>query len=320
MATTLKSKHRARIIPLLVFVALVAKSPAQETVFHSVVHLVTLTFSVRNTAGQVAPGLNADDFVIYEDGVPQTISSFAREDQLPLSIGLLVDVSDSQSKFIKQHLKDVESFLDAILRPQDQAFAICFGDHIRVVSDLTAAPAQVVDGLKKFDKSGGSVFPELAADPTREGGTALYDAVVASIDGKLTGIQGRRRALILFTDGEENSSAHDEMEAVAAAQDADVLVYAVRYTETHHGQLSAHNRQGIAALHHLAGNTGGTDFDALHTNLPEAFRQIAEELRSLYSISYHSTNKASDGSFRKVVVEAKPEGLTVRAKSGYYAR
>lgn len=156
-------------------------------------------------------------------------------------------------------------------------------------------------------------------DPTRSGGTALFDAVYSSVEEELSRTSARRRVLILFTDGEENSSAHDEVEAIAAAQGADVLVYAVRYTQIHHDKLTASNHQGIAILKHLTAQTGGADFDGLTTDLPQAFRQIADELRSQYSISYYSTNKANDGSFRKVVIEPTQSTLSIRARSGYYA-
>ena len=291
---------------------------AQQTVFHSEVHLVTLTFSVHDAAGKLVSGLNQEAFQVFEDGVPQKIVSLGSEAELPLNIGLLVDASDSQSKLLKRHTKDVELFLQQILRPQDQVFAIGFGDHIRLVTDLTTSPAQVIDGLTAYDKGKGE-FPELNPDPTRSGGTALFDAVYSSVQEKLSNASGRRRVLILFTDGEENSSAHDEVEAIAAAQGADVLVYAVRYTQIHHDKLTAGNHQGMAILKHIAAQTGGFDFDGLTTDLPQAFGQIADELRSQYSISYYSTNKVNDGSFRKVVILPAQAGLTVRARSGYYA-
>jgi len=98
-----------------------------------------------------------------------------------------------------------------------------------------------------------------------------------------------------------------------------VLVYAVRYTQIHHDKLTASNHQGIAVLKNVAAQTGGADFDGLNTDLSQDFRQIADELRSQYSIGYYSSNKANDGSFRKVVIEPTPAGLTIRARSGYYA-
>jgi len=292
---------------------------AQETVFHSEVHLVNMTFSVRGPDGKMAAGLGADDFDVLEDGVAQTIRFFAREDQLPLSIGLIVDASSSQDKFIKRHQHDIETFLKGILRSSDQAFAVCFGNHLRLVSDATSSPSQIIDGLRNFDKGNGD-FPEIGPKEERDLGTALYDAIYFSVEEKLRGENNRRRALILFTDGEENSSEHDLIDAISAAQDSDVLIFAVRYTEMKHGAMNARNKYGMRVLGHLASQTGGSDFDGLHTDLPEAFQQISDELRSLYSIAYQSTNKMQDGTFRKVVIQPKKSDLKVRSKAGYYAR
>ena len=287
-------------------------------VFHAETHLVTLTFSARDGGGHFVDKLGNDDFSVYEDGVEQNLNVFSRESELPLTLGLLIDASPSQKKFLDQHLRDIQVFLGSILRPQDKAFAVCFGDHLRLVSDLTSDPAAIIAGLEKYKKSGD--FPELTPDDSRSGGTAVYDAIFGSVSEKMATITAHRKALIMFTDGEENSSAHDEIDAIAEAQSADVLVYAVRYTEMKHNKLSAENRQGITGLHHITEQTGGRDFDALHTDLPETFKAIGDELRSVYSIGYYSTNKTHDNTFRKIVIEPHVEGVMVRAKSGYYAK
>jgi Ca-activated chloride channel family protein len=296
---------------------------AQEPTFKNEVHLIDLTFSVRRANGTLVGGLTRDDFQITEDGVPQKIAFFSRENDLPLTLGLIVDVSDSQTRFIKRHHKDIGKFLNTVLGPNDEAFTICFGNHLRLTNDATSSIPEIMDGLQRFDK-GDRNFPELAPEDKRDaqsgGGTALYDAIYYSVQQKLAGTSGRRRALILFTDGEENSSAHDLLDAIGAAQDADTLIYAIRYTEGTERRLTPHSRQGIAALHHLSSETGAADFDALHTDMSEAFEQIAQELRSLYSVAYHSTNRVRDGAFHKVVITTTDPSLKVRARTGYYAR
>lgn len=294
---------------------------AQETaapLVRTETHLANFTFSVRRADGTLVQGLNREDFQIAEDGVPQTIAFFGKEAEMPLTLGLIVDASDSQSKFYKRHRKDIQKFLETVVRPQDEVFSICFGNHLRLSNDNTASTAAVLDGLERFDK-GERKFPELATDDDREGGTALYDAIYYSIGEKLEKAQGRRRALILFTDGEENASAHDLLEAIDAARDNDTLIFAIRYTNEKESH-SAHAQQGTAALRHLAEETGGADFDALHTNVRDAFEQIAEQLRSLYSIAYHSTHPRRDGSFHRVVITTENNNYTVRSRTGYYAR
>lgn len=296
---------------------------AQEPTFKSETHLIDFTFSVRRPEGSLVSGLTRDDFRITEDGVPQKIAFFGKDTDLPLTLGLIVDVSDSQSKFIKRHHKDIEAFLQTVLGPADQAFTVCFGNHLRLTNDATASIPAVLDGLQRFDK-GERKFHELAPEDKREdqsgGGTALYDAIFYSVRDRLAAAHGRRRALILFTDGEENASAHDLLDDIGAAQDADTLIYAIRYPDDEKAKLTPHARQGIAALHHLSTETGGSDFDAVHTDLKDAFQQIGQELRSLYSVAYHSTNHARDGAFHKVVITAQDESLKVRARTGYSAR
>lgn len=292
---------------------------AQMTTFHSETRLVTLTFSARDPQGHFVGTLGQDDFSVLEDGVEQKVHMFSRESELPLTLGLLVDASPSQQKFLKDHLRDIQLFLASVLRPQDKAFVVCFGDHLRLVSDFSSDAAQITAEMAKYDK-GTKDFPELEPDDTRDGGSAVYDSIYASVTEKLGSSQARRKALILFSDGEENASSHDEIDTIAAAQAADTLVYAIRYTQVKHHKLSAENRHAIAGLDHITEQTGGRQFDALHINLNEAFHQIGEELRSVYSIGYYSTNKTLDHTFRKVVVEPHVDGMTVRAKTGYYAQ
>ena len=318
----------SRLLPLSVFLpvlclaaAIPTASPALEQLaatFKSETHLVNFTYSVRRPDGTLAGSLSRDDFQVTEDGVPQTIAFFGKESDLPLTLGLIVDASDSQSHFFKRHRQDIEKFLKSILHPGDQVFTVSFGNHLRLTNDLTADPANVLDGLERFDK-GERKFPELGPEEEREGGTALYDAVFYAVNERSNQAQGRRHALILFTDGEENSSAHDLLDAIDAARETDTLIYAIRYTD-HKEIKTPHARQGVATLHHLALETGGADYDALHSNLGEDFRQIADELRSLYSIAYHSTNHKADATFRRVQISTADKSLVVHARTGYYAR
>jgi Ca-activated chloride channel family protein len=148
----------------------------------------------------------------------------------------------------------------------------------------------------------------------------LNDAVFYSVTEKMTGIEHRRKVLVVFSDGEENSSEHDLVDTIEAAQDADVLVYAIRYTETGHGKMNARDRYGVRELDHLTAQSGGKAYDAHAMKVSQAFAEIAGELRSLYGVGYQSTNKERDAAFRKVVIRGRREGLVVRARAGYYAR
>ena len=110
------------------------------------------------------------------------------------------------------------------------------------------------------------------------------------------------------------------LDAIEAAETNDVLLFAVRYTEIGKDGPNARNKYGMRVMERIARETGGADFDAREKGLRENFRQIGEELRSSYELSYHSTNPASDDSFRKIAIRVKQPGLQVRAKTGYYAR
>src|SRR3954469_3860547 len=105
------SIHLTRYLAAALLAVLAPYAGSQETVFKAEVHLVNVSFNVRSGDGKLIPGLTADDFDVYEDGVLQKVSSFANEGQLPLTLGLIVDASSSQDKFLKQHSKDIEIFL-----------------------------------------------------------------------------------------------------------------------------------------------------------------------------------------------------------------
>lgn len=287
--------------------------------FRAEVSLVNISAVVRSADGQLLKDLSKDDFEILEDGVGQSIRFFAREAELPLNLGLVIDVSGSQGQFLKKHNHDVEAFLKAVLRPSDRVFTVCFGNHLRLVSDGAASGSEVVDALERFRKSSDR-FPEIGPKEHRELGTALFDAVYFSVEEKLKPAGQGRRALIIFSDGEENSSEHDLLDAIEAAQDTDTLLFCIRYTQMSHGELSARNRYGIRVMEHMAGRTGGAEFDGLASDLKIVFARIGSELRAMYQIGYVSSNSNHDGSFRKLTVRSKQPGAIVRAKTGYYAR
>ena len=292
---------------------------AQETfTYKTETHLIDSTVSVHDAQGGLVQGLTAEDFRIIEDGVPQTIRFFAHDKDLPLSIGLLIDASGSQEKFVKAHEHDIATFLHEVVEPRDEAFAVCFGNHLRLISDYTSQTQTIADGLTRFDK-GNYDFPELGPIEQRDLGTALYDAVFFGVKERLGERPGRRKVLLVLSDGEENSSEHDLIDAIEMAQNSNVLIYSVRYTDLHHGQMNARDRYGMRALDHLSSETGGRSYDVQTTPVEKAFAEIAGEIRALYSVAYQSTNRVRDGRFRKVEILPAREGMVFRSRSGYYA-
>jgi Ca-activated chloride channel family protein len=306
-----------RCIPLLAFVC-VAQEPPHIKVN---VHLVNVTFSVRNDAGLSPANLTKSDFEVFEDGVPQNVSFFSRSADLPLTLGLIVDASGSQEHFVKAHHHDLESFLKGVLQPNDRAFLMGFGNHIRLVSDFTASSSEILDDLKRYEHESGHFDEVGPTDEDREGGTAFYDAIYYAASEKLSDGTSGRKALIIFSDGEDNSSAHHMLDAIEEAQIENVPLFCVRYTQHgRHGKITARNKYGTSVMARIAKESGGEDFDAEEKDLKESFREIGEELRSSYELAYNSTNTERDGYFRRIVIRSRNPLFTVRAKTGYYAR
>lgn len=291
-------------------------APAQQPIRIDV-NLVNVSFTVRDARGALVDNLTKDDFDAIEDAVPQKIAFFARSTDLPLTLGLILDASGSQEHFTKKHEKDLEVFLKDVLGPKDRAFLLCFGNHLRLVSDYTQSSAPMLEHLKEYEKKSDR-FPEIGPKENRDLGTAFYDSIYYSITEKLANENGRR-ALLIFSDGEDNSSSHDMMTAIETAQAANVLVFTIRYTEKEHGQLTARNKYGIRVMDRIARETGGAHIDAETTDPHTYFREIAEELRTSYEMAYYPTNSAKDNTFRKLAIRPKKQGLTVRAKTGYFA-
>ena len=282
------------------------------------VSLVTVSFSVRDTNGALVDGLTQDDFEALEDSAPQKIAYFAKSTDVPLTLGLVVDASGSQDHFEKQHEHDLDTFLKAVLGPKDRVFLVGFGNYVRVVSDFSRSGADMMQQWKAYAKKPQN-FPELGPHESRDLGTAFYDSIFYSIDERLAKENGRR-ALLIFSDGEDNSSSHDMMTTIEEAQQTNVQLFAIRYTQKEHGKLTARNQYGIRVMDRIARETGGMHIDAQEVDPRTYFRQIAEELRTSYELGYYPSAAAKDQTFRKIVVRVKKPGLTVRSRTGYFSR
>jgi len=309
-------------LPCALFFVLLAcgVSRGQEApAIHSTVNLVNVSFTARDSRGALLSSLTADDVRLFEDGVEQKVAHFAKSTDLPLTLGLIVDASGSQEHFSKKHEKDIEAFLNNVLGAKDRAFLLCFGNHLRLVNDFTRSGSEMMEHLKQYEKDSDR-FPEIGPRERRDLGTAFYDSIFFSIEEKLANADGRR-AILIFSDGEDNSSSRDMMTTVEEAQAANVLVYTIRYTETmKHGELTARNKYGIRVMDRIAKETGAWNVDAKTTDPIEYFRRIAEELRTMYEVGYYPSNPMKDNSFRNIAIRSKQDGITIRSKSGYFAR
>ena len=177
---------------------------------------MNVAFSARDSRGALVENLTKDDVEVFEDAVPQKISFFAHSVDVPLTLGMIVDFSGSQDQFSKQHERDLQVFLKDVLGPKDRVFLVCFGNHVRLVSDFSQSGEQMMQQLDTYRHDDGH-FPELGPKESRDLGTAFYDSIFYSVTEKLANESGRR-ALLVFSDGEDNSSSHDMMTAIEAAQ------------------------------------------------------------------------------------------------------
>lgn len=314
--------HRALVAAGLLPAAAILNAAQQATPsFRADVQLVGVSLTVRDRAtGRPVSGLTKDDFIAIEDGAPQPIAFFAPSADLPLSLGLLVDASGSQEEFIKDHRRDLSAFLKAVMKPQDQAFVLAFGNRLRLLADFTPSAEVLVDSLddKKRNKS---EAPQIGPRERRVHGTAFYDAIVHGIGEKMAGAEQQRKGLVIFSDGEDNASAHHLLDAIEAAQAADVPIFAIRYTDRgKDGELTPRNKYGASVMTRIARETGGVDYDASNRELRAAFQAIGDELHASYELAYKSTNTERDGAFRRIVIRPKQGDVVVRHKTGYWAR
>jgi Ca-activated chloride channel family protein len=286
------------------------------------VNLVNVGFSVRDERGVLVTDLKQEDFDVTEDGVPQRIAFFARSQDVPLNLGLVMDVSGSQQSFIRPHHKDLQNFLKTVLSSRDKAFLMAFANRLALVCDYTASARDLVDSLGDFqhERIRGE-YPIIGPPERRILGTAFYDAIFYGSTQMMQNVDRGRRALIVFSDGEDNSSAHHMLDAIEAAQANDVLLFTIRYTEmSRDGRMNARNKYGISVMERLARETGGADFDGQGRGLIQGFKEIGEQLRASYELAYHTSNPPGDKTFHKIVIRSKKPNLTVRSKTGYYAR
>jgi Ca-activated chloride channel family protein len=310
--------RRASVPTVLLWAALPTLAIFAQRPIRVNVSLVNVTFMARDANGAPIENLTKDDVDLYEDAVPQKIEFFAKSTDLPLTLALIMDVSGSQEHFEKKHERDLEVFLKEVLGPKDRAFMVCFGNHLRLVSDYTNSPEAILLNFREFDR-GKRHFPEIGPQEDRDLGTAFYDSIYYSVTEKLAQTGGRQ-AILMFSDGEDNSSSTNMMTAIETAQARNVIVYTIRYTEPNkHGALNARNKYGISVMDRVARETGGAHIDAQATDPHLYFREIAEELRTSYELAYYPTNKVKDKTFRKIVIKPRREGVAIRTKTGYYS-
>jgi VWFA-related protein len=307
--------------------------------------LVQVFATVRDKRGQLVTTLTKDDFAVDEDGRPQTISYFARENDLPLTAGLLVDTSLSQRRVLDDEVDASYTFLDHVLREKDKAFILHFDWEVELLQDITSSRQKLQAGLKAIKE------PQMAnasdgSSHQRGGGTLLYDAIYLASEELMKKQQGRK-AVIVLSDGVDHGSKESLQSAIEAAQRANTVVYSILFKDEHgygdhygyggrgggggwggpyggHGG-GQHRRQqeqrpdGKKILDRISRETGGRLFEvSKKETVDKIYSEIEQELRDQYVLGYAPDQSDAGAYYHKIHLTTKQKDLAVQARDGYY--
>jgi VWFA-related protein len=271
-----------------------------QTVFRSGVETVLVTVTVTDATGRLIRGLTKSDFEIFEDGAPQPVTQFT-DQRAPVSLGVLLDASDSmRGERIIDARGAVERFVADLLEPGDEAFVAAFNHLPRLVAPWTRPPSQLKGQLDVFRPSGG---------------TAIYDALVASaplFDRRTH----PRAALVVISDGADTASDRTLQQAREVLRRTDPFVYAIAIDSADARESTRVNPE---ALREITGPSGGYT-EVVHGagDLGPATKRIATELNSQYTLGYTSS-RPPDGGWRAIRVRIRDRNYFARARRGYYA-
>jgi VWFA-related protein len=271
-------------------------------VFRKQVDEVLLHATVVDDKKHIVTDLGKDDFNVFEDGRQQAITSFRHED-IPVAMGIVVDNSGSMREK-RQKVNAAALNLVRASNPNDEVFIVNFNDEYYLDQDFTSNISKLKQGLEKIEA---------------RGGTALYDAVVASADHLKKEAKLDKKVILVVTDGDDNESAESLEQAVRRLQaENGPTVYSIGILEK-----EEHPRHAKRALQLMSERTGGIAFfPQTLDEVDEISRTVARDIRTQYAIGYKPTTPKSQGGYRQVRVEARSHGhskLMVRTKSGYYA-
>ena len=266
---------------------------------------VVLNATVVDDKDHMVATLDKNDFKVLEDGVAQTLTSFQHQD-IPISLGMLVDNSGSM-RDKRQAVNQSALDLVRASNQDDESFVVNFSDEAYIDQDFTASIPKLREGLSHIDA---------------KGGTALYDAIMASADYLTKNAKRSKQVLLVITDGEDNASSTTLEETVRRIQSLQgPVIYCIGLLYADEGG-SRETHRARRALELLANETGGLAFFPKNLGQVDSIAgEVAHDIREQYTLGYHSTKPASEGGFRTVKVEAKAKGygkLIVRTRTGYY--
>ena len=269
------------------------------------VNLVVLHTTVLDDRQRFADGLKVENFRVFEDKVEQKLSVFRRED-LPVSMGLVIDNSGSM-RDKRPRVNEAAITLVQASNPQDEAFVVNFNDdfYLDLDKDFTNSIPELKEALERIDS---------------RGSTALYDAIIGSLD-HLKKASKDKHVLLIVTDGEDNSSHYSLERTIRDIQKTDTVIYTI-------GLLSQESKKSAKkarkALEDIAKASGGIAYFPENVeDVHNICEQVAHDIRNQYTLAYYPTNSKKDGTFRTVSVEVVPPRgrgkLVARTRNGYYA-
>ena len=300
--------------------------------------LTNLLFTATDRHNRYLTTLKEQDLRLLEDGVPQTITTFQRETDRPLSIAFLIDVSASQERTLSDEKAATRSFIETVIKSnKDEAAVVAFTHSAFLEQDLTRDVLSLYRALQRIEVAmpsylgGGPPLPGIVSGPGMpapppEGSTAIWEAIaltnarVLAPRSRNPAENQRRRAIILLSDGFDTSSRLKRSEAINTALVTEAVIYAIGIGD---GKYSGVDKDALKALAEATG--GRAFFPKKQVDLTTAFSEIEQELRSQYLITYTSTNKLRDGSFRRIKLEVfnpelQKEKIKLRYRPGYFAR
>ena len=306
----------AKFALAILVVALGAAIGAQQgPTISSRVNVVMLFATVHDADGKVVKNLTRGDFVLLEDGAPQRIDYFAQESDLPLTIGLLVDTSRSQTGVLEKERSASYTFLDQVLREGvDQAFVVHFDLRVETLQRPTSSRDDLELALGRLK------IPERDS-------TLVFSAIKDSSEDLMRPLMGRK-AFILLSDGVAYKEPTSITTAIEYAQRADTIIYPIRFSDpvpfsrpVVGAILAIASEHGKQGLHRMANETGGAYFEVTASqSIEDIYSQIEEALRNQYSIGYTPARAQSDGKYHKIKLTTKNRHLTVNTRAGYYAK
>lgn len=270
--------------------------------FHVNVHLVNVFVNVTDANGAPVGGLTKDDFVLTEDGVPQKITYFERQTDMPLSMVLAIDTSGSVRKDTGVEVRAAKEFLRGMLRPVDRLDLLDFNSSVREVVPFTADLRHLEWGLDNLDFG-----------PA----TALYDAIY--LGAQNLGPRSGRKVLVVISDGGNTAGDTNFPEALDEAIRSEVMVYSLIDLPIMND--AGRDTGGEHALITMSQETGGRYSYAEYGNLTEAFQQVSEDLRTQYLLGYYPVQRRTETDFRRIQVTLKSNpSYNLRYRPGYYAK